>query len=81
VTAVRNPDDVTRSRDDVPSSAGEGAVLVITVWREPGHPKSARARITYEDGVTGEGTTTAAANLEQALAIVTEWLARFGDED
>jgi hypothetical protein len=68
---------VRKAQEDVPSSADAGAVLVISLWREPDHPQSMRARITYRDGATGEKGTAAAADPERALAIVGDWLARF----
>ncbi|MFL6139697.1 MAG: hypothetical protein ACJ74O_18140 [Frankiaceae bacterium] len=68
---------MTKAQDNVPSSADEGTVLVISLWREPDHPRSMRARITYRDSVMGERGTAAAADPERVLAIVGEWLARF----
>ncbi len=52
-------------------------VLVIRLWVEP-DPPSLRARIVdVSDLQTGEAVTCAAADVDQIIAIVEEFLSRF----
>lgn len=61
-------------------SRGEDATLVIRCWEEKGHPEPFRARVTYSCAKDLE-TNQYAANAEQVLTIVREWLAACADHE
>jgi hypothetical protein len=51
------------------------AVLVVRAWREEPGPSGLRARVTWVDDVEqGREQTTAAASVEDVMAIVRRWL-------
>lgn len=51
-------------------------VILVRVWTEP--DGGTRARITATDDLTtGDETVTAAAGVEEILAVVRAWLERF----
>jgi hypothetical protein len=47
--------------------------LVINVWREAGHAKPLRARLSSRTEDDPEATTSYAADLDTVLAQVTDW--------
>jgi hypothetical protein len=59
--------------------AGEPAgVIVIRVWREPGHPTGLRARITaVPDIAQDEVEKAAASSVEEIVEVVERFVASF----
>jgi hypothetical protein len=74
VTTPRHHAVVT-NEEELAAPSLDSAVLVIRLWREGGHPRPLRARIHYQDALTGEQCSAATASPERALAIVREWFA------
>lgn len=58
----------------LPATNGSGT-MVIRVWREPGDERALRIRMTFEDDSSGEPTTLVAADPDQVVATVQNWLA------
>jgi hypothetical protein len=55
------------------------AVLMIRAWRDGSAPSGFRARVVQVFPPTPPESTVA-VNVEQVLAVVTEWLQRFGQQ-
>ena len=65
----------------MPTGPDRTGVMVVRIWID-GTGKQIRARLTETLDITShEERTQAAASVDEVLAIVREWLGRFGEGD
>lgn len=64
----------------VTQQVGPGeAVLVITVWHEPGSERAFRARIVYGPSVDNGPNSAVASDPADVMTVVEQWLASVTD--
>ena len=61
--------------DDTVTAANGQATMVIRVWTEPVDERGLRIRVTFGGDASMEPTTLVAADADQVVATVKNWLA------
>ena len=61
--------------DDTVTAANGQATMVIRVWTEPADEHGLRIRVTFGGDASMEPTTLVAADADQVVATVKNWLA------
>jgi hypothetical protein len=64
--------------DDKVTAANGQATMVIRVWMEPGDGPALRIRMTFGGDASAESTTVVAADADQVVTTVQNWLASLG---
>lgn len=70
-----HPTAMAMEIDEKVTTANGHGTMVIRVWREPVDERALRIRMTFQGDSSGEPTSIVAADADQVMATVKDWLA------